>query len=111
MQSIIRRAEIVDLGSLELDYSLFKEEKEHELILRLAKYPEVVKRAGDTFNPSEITKYLFELSQSLNDYYHQISILKAEEETKKARLVLLEQISQVIENGLGILGIEVVEEM
>ena len=87
------------------------ESKEHGLILKMMKYSEVIKKAGDSYDPSEIAKYLFELAQLANDYYHAVPVLKAEEEIKQARLALLGSINQILKNGLGILGIETVEEM
>lgn len=89
----------------------FTEKKEQELVLKLAKYPDVVARAGENYDPSEIAKYLFELARDFNDYYHSVPVLKARKEIMEARLVLINSVAQVVENGLGLLGIEVVEEM
>ncbi len=88
-----------------------KEEKELGLVLALAKYPEAVTRAGERMDPSEIAKYLFELAQSFNDYYHSVPVLKAEKAMREARLRLIGAISQVLENGMGLLGMETVTEM
>ena len=110
IQSIIKKSGVKSTD-LKVDYSLLAEEKEHNLILRLAKYPSAVKQAGKDFNPSEIARYLFELAQSLNDYYHEVPILKSDKKTKDARLALILSTSQVIKNGLDLLGIGVVEEM
>lgn len=115
MQSIIRK----DLNSAKLkvesekiiDLNKLTEDKEHGLILKLAKYPEAVKLAGKNFDPSEIARYLFELAQELNDYYHAVPILKADADVCAARLALIVSACQIITNGLGLLGIEVVEEM
>jgi len=85
--------------------------REVNLVLKLSKYPETVKRAGTDYDPSAITKYLFELAQLINDYYHEIPVIKAEEEIKKARLVLLIASGQVLYNGLSLLGIEALEEI
>jgi arginyl-tRNA synthetase len=87
------------------------EEKEYLLILKIAKYPETVLRAGAAYDPSEIAKYLFELSQLFNDYYHSVPVLKSEKDFKAARLFLANAVAQVLENGLGILGIEILNEM
>ncbi|MFH0891851.1 MAG: arginine--tRNA ligase [Candidatus Falkowbacteria bacterium] len=85
--------------------------KEHELIMTLSKYTEAVKKAGEEYDPSEIAKYLFGLAQIFNDYYHAVPVLKTDKATRKARLKLCEAVSSVIKNGLGLLGIGVVEEM
>jgi arginyl-tRNA synthetase len=87
------------------------EEKEISLIKKLAVFSEIIERAGVEYDPSVVAKYVYELAQMLNDYYHAIPVLQAEEETKNARLALLGSVAQVIKNGLGLLGIETVEEM
>ncbi len=107
--SILRKAGENEMENI--DFSLLKEEKEKTLILKISKYSEVVKKAGDTYNPSEIARYLFELAQSLNDYYHSIQILKSGENTKLARLSLIFTVQQILKNGLDLLGVGVMEEM
>jgi len=110
IKSIIRKSKNTE-DSASADFSLLKEAKEHELVIKLAKYPEAVRAAGQNFDPSEIARYLFELAQMLNDYYHGIPILKSEKALCLARLALVSSACQVIKNGLSLLGIETVEEM
>ncbi|MFA5184438.1 MAG: arginine--tRNA ligase [Patescibacteria group bacterium] len=94
-----------------LDLSALSEAKEKQLLLILARYPEVLAGAGLKYNPSEVAKYLFELVQSSNDYYHEINILKADPRTKRARLALIAAIGRVLKNGFSLLGMKVLEEM
>lgn len=93
------------------DANLLTEQKEKELLLKIAKYPKTVWLARQNYNPSEITKYLFELVQLSNDYYHEVNILKAEPAVGTARLALVKAIIQVLHNGFALLGIEALEEM
>jgi arginyl-tRNA synthetase len=80
--------------------------------LLLAKYQEVVKTALAAYNPSVVTRYCFDLAQAFNDFYNKQSILKAEtEELVAARLQLAKAVKSVLENGLNLLTINVVEEM
>lgn len=88
-----------------------KEDKEKILLLQLAKYPEIIAGATAKYNPSELTKYLFELVQMVNDYYHEVNILKAETRIKQARLALVKAVAQVLKNGFGILGLKALKEM
>ena len=111
IQSIFRKIGNWQLEIGNLDFSKLTEGKEKELLKKLAYYPEIVEKAATNYNPSEIAKYTYELAQMLNDYYHAVPVSSAEEETKKARLALLSAVAQVIKNGLGLLGIETVEEM
>ncbi|MFA5024576.1 MAG: arginine--tRNA ligase [Patescibacteria group bacterium] len=88
-----------------------KEPGEKKLLLKIAKYPEIIKLAGEKYNPSEVTKYLFELVQLANDYYHEVNILKAAPKVKKARLMLVKAVAQVLKNGFAVLGLKTLEEM
>jgi arginyl-tRNA synthetase len=110
IQSIVRKSK-VESSMSKVNFRMLSEEKEHRLILKLAKYPSAVRQAGKDFNPSEIARYLFELAQEFNDYYHEVTILKADDDVRDARLMLISSVAQVLVNGLGLLGIEVIEEM
>ncbi|MBU4601400.1 hypothetical protein KKE88_05140 [Patescibacteria group bacterium] len=95
----------------EIDFNNLKNIKEHDLVMKMARYPDAVKKAGENCDPSEIAKYLFDLASGFNDYYHSVPILKAKKELRASRLALIKSVSHVIANGLGLLGIEVVDEM
>lgn len=110
LKSIVRK-EPWKLFSSPVDFNCLKELKEKELLLKLARYPEVIKAAGDKYNPSELTKYLFDLVQLFNDYYHSVNILKAEPKIRRARLALIKAIAQVLNNGFNIIGLKIIEEM
>jgi len=108
---IIEKSKISQSEIKNLKFSSFADKKEHSLILKLAKYPEIIVRAGERYDPSEIAKYLFELAQSFNDYYHSVNILKSEKNLRLARLGLVKNVNQVISNGLKLLGINSITEM
>jgi arginyl-tRNA synthetase len=107
----IRRKKGFRLWPVRPDYGELQVAPEKELLLKIARYPEIIARAGTEYDPSELAKYLFELVQMTNDYYHEVNILKAEPKTKRARLALIKAVSRVIKNGLQILGIEALKEM
>ena len=110
LKSILRKESSVSLLG-KLDFSVLNESRETEILMKIAKYPEIISSASVKRNPSELTKYLFELSQLSNDYYHAVNILKSDKKIKKVRLAFIKTISQVLKNGLGILGLETLEEM
>ena len=93
------------------DLSLLEDSREKEILLKLAKYPELLQMATEKYNPGDLIKYLFELVQMFNDYYHNCNILKAEKNLKFARLSLLKHLSQALINGFKIIGLEPLEEM
>lgn len=85
---------------------------EKQLVLQLARYPEVVQKALAEYNPSTLTNYAFELAQSFGSFYHQHSILEAETPAiGAARLQLAAATRQVLVQTLDLLTIRTVEEM
>ncbi len=95
-----------------INYNLLDNPEEKKLVLFLARYEEMVKKALANYNPSEITRYCFDLAQAFNDFYNKHSILKAEtKELVEARILLAVSTKSVLENALGLLTIGTVEEM
>ncbi|MFA6889051.1 MAG: arginine--tRNA ligase [Candidatus Woesearchaeota archaeon] len=86
-------------------------EKENYLITLLEKFPATIEDAAKHYKPSYITRYLLDICQEFNSYYHDVNVLNAEENIKNARLYLLNCIKIVLENGLNLLGIEAPDEM
>lgn len=87
-------------------------EKEIGLIQLLTDFVSVVKQAGNDYNPSCIANYCYDLVKEYNQFYHDFSILREEDEKKKiVRLVLSANVGKIIRTGMGLLGIEVPERM
>ena len=87
-------------------------EKEINLIQKLSDYASVVEQAGKDYSPSGIANYCYELTKEFNQFYHDYSILKEEDNNKKiVRLVLAQNVAKVIKNGMNLLGIDVPERM
>ena len=107
IQSVLRKAaeagivipEIIPVG-LELSA------KEEGLIQMLADFKSVVKQAGSDYNPSIIANYAY------NQFYHDFSILREENEALKVfRLALSANVGKIVKTAMGLLGIEVPERM
>lgn len=96
---------------VEVDLSLLKEDKETELIKKLSDFPKVIDGVAKKLKPHSIANYLFTLSQKFSEFYHSCPVLQAEEELKKARLLLVSCVKQVLKNGLNLLGIDALEKM
>ena len=84
---------------------------EKQLLLELSRYPEVTKKAAESYDPSHIAKYTFDLAQSFNAFYANCPVLDAEEDVKQFRLQLIRSVKDVMTRGLDLLGIETVESM
>lgn len=99
-------------GALDFSISLSPlQERELALASQLEKFPAIVVDTASHYKPSYICRYLLDLCQEFNSYYHDVPVLKAEENVKLARLYLLACVKIVLQNGLGLLGIEAPEEM
>jgi arginyl-tRNA synthetase len=87
-------------------------DKEISLIQKLQGFETAVKQAGSDYNPSCIANYCYDLVKEYNQFYHDFSILKEEDEKKRLfRIALSAAVGQVVKNGMGLLGIEVPERM
>lgn len=87
-------------------------DKEKNLLKLIHEFPMVVRDAGETFNPSLIANFIYELVKEFNQFYHDYSILKEENpEIRKFRLVLSQVVSGIVKNGMELLGIEMPERM
>ena len=87
-------------------------EKEVELIQKMSEYGAAVAQAGKDYSPSGIANYCYELTKEFNQFYHDYSILKEEDEQKRMfRLVLAKNVAKILKNGMALLGIEVPERM
>ncbi|MDO8551888.1 MAG: arginine--tRNA ligase [bacterium] len=85
--------------------------EELELLRLLYRFPEIIEEAAKNFAPNLVCSYLFTLAQTYNLMYNTLPILKAEEEKRKFRLLLTSATAQILKNGLGLLGIKVLEKM
>ncbi|MBP9016744.1 arginine--tRNA ligase [Porphyromonadaceae sp. NP-X] len=113
IRSVLRKADeqSISFGKVN-NLHLLLSEKERYLIQLLTEFPEVVKEAGNEFNPALIANFLYELVKEYNQFYHDYSILKEENtDLRNFRLVLSFAIAEVIKNGMALLGIEVPERM
>lgn len=109
--SVLRKAE--EEGMKIGDYSnVAPGEREITLIQTLADFPATVQAAGQSYSPALIANYIYDLVKSYNQFYHDCSILKEEDEAKRSlRLELSRQTANVVKTGMGLLGIEVPERM
>ncbi len=86
------------------------EPAEMELVRLLGKFPTVIKQASESA-PHLLARYLNELVSQFNAFYRDCPVLDSEDAVRKFRLELVLAVSIVLENGLYILGIDVIEDM
>ncbi|MBQ4023728.1 MAG: arginine--tRNA ligase [Prevotella sp.] len=114
IRSILRKAEAQGIALPEtLDVEKGRlNEKEVLLIQKLNDFGAAVEQAGKDYSPSGIANYCYELTKEFNQWYHDYSILGADDEqVRMTRLVLARNVAKVIKTGMSLLGIEVPERM
>ncbi|MFO7368889.1 MAG: arginine--tRNA ligase [Bacteroidales bacterium] len=86
--------------------------KEKNLVKMIHEFPSVVKDAGNTFNPSMIANFIYDMVKEYNQFYHDYSILKEENpEIRDMRLVMSFVTAGILKRGMEMLGIEMPERM
>lgn len=86
-------------------------DSEWRLLMHLASFPNIVREAGQTYNPSLITDFSYTLAKLINDFYEKDPVLKADPEIRNWRLSLLGHASKTLKRSLELLGIETLDEM
>ena len=110
IRSIMRKAAEMNIPVGEMKAEL--SQKEIDLIQKMSDYASAVEQAGKDYSPSGIANYCYELTKEFNQFYHDYSILKEEDDQKRAvRLKIAANVAKVISNGMALLGIEVPERM
>lgn len=112
IQSVLRKAaeqkiEIpTKIGEVELS------EKEEGMVQMLADFTQVIAQAAEEYNVSLVANYVYDLVKEYNQFYHDFSILREDNEALKAfRLMLSKNVALTIKKGMLLLGIDVPDRM
>lgn len=109
-KSVLRKAgKTVEAG--EVDYSALTDDVTYNLVKVLAGYEDAVLNATEKNEPSVVARYVISLATAFNKFYHDCTILQAEEKEKKARLMLTDMVQKILCEACGLLGMECPEEM
>jgi len=107
--SIIRKAGIKISGKV--DFDKLREKWEYNLVVELAKFPEILEKAARAYNPAVLADYLYDLAKIFSDFYRDVKVIGADPEAEKARIALIGAVRIVLSKGLAILGMAAPEEM
>ena len=94
-----------------IDYSVLADDAAADVCKTIALFNDKIKEAANRYEPSVIARYLVDVAQSFNKFYHDNIILADDENVKNARLALVDAVRTVIKSGLAILGIDAPEQM
>jgi arginyl-tRNA synthetase len=109
IQSIFRKA---GAYKTQVNEGISLDSKEKEIIKMVYDYPMVLKEAGENYSPAVIANYVYELVKTYNQFYHDLPVLKEENETlKNLRLQLSKTTADLIKACANLLGFNVPERM
>jgi arginyl-tRNA synthetase len=107
-KSVLRKAGELPAAA---DYSKLVTEEEFALVKLLDGFKAALKEAAERYEPFVITRHVTEIAKAYNKFYNSHPIMNAEADLRAARLHLTKAVCSVIETGLGMIGIEVPENM
>ena len=77
----------------------------------MSEFSDILIKSANTYKPHILACYLMTLAQAFNLFYHKFPVITDEKEVMKARMLLVDSVRQVLENGLELMGIESPQEM
>jgi arginyl-tRNA synthetase len=111
IRSIFRKGQ-VEASSLDAGALRISDPHERALAIHLLRFPVTVDGVGVSLEPHRLCTYLFELATEYHRFYEHCPVLKADDAgVRESRLLLCGLVGRVLERGLGLLGIGVVEQM
>ena len=90
---------------------LLDEPSELELARKVLRFEEVLLNVAHEAKPNLLTSYLYELAGAFTTFYESCPVLKSDEPVRTSRLTLCDVTARTIQTGLGLLGIETIEQM
>jgi len=96
-------------GKMPEKYSFTPEEK--ELLKKIARFPELVRKAEKDLQSYYVAEYVLDLADAFSKFYETTPVLKAQPEQQEARALIVATVASVLERALGFIGIEVPEKM
>jgi arginyl-tRNA synthetase len=109
IRSIFRRENISPTeitGDFQLD-----ETEEIQLAVKLLQFSEAIDAVVEDYQANILCNYLFGLAGIFMSFYESCPVLKASEPLRTSRLLLCDLTARTLHKGLGLLGIETVEQM
>ncbi len=110
--SILRKAGVKSFCPEDMKGECLSDEYAQEVLRIIEQFPAKVKDAADRYEPYIITRYAVALASAFNRFYHENTILSAEDEAvRKARTALTKMMAEVLRSALSLIGVQTPEEM
>lgn len=94
-----------------IDFETLTDDVSYDLVKVLAGYEDAVINAAEKYEPSIIARYVIALATAFNKFYHERTILQADDKEKRARLLLTDLVQKILCEACGLLGMECPDEM
>ncbi len=94
-----------------IDFGTLTDDVSYHLVKVLAGYEDAVVNAAEKYEPSIVARYVIALATAFNRFYHDCTILQADEKEKRARLLLTDFVQNILREACGLLGMECPDEM
>ena len=112
IQSVLRKAAEQNIDIPEKIGDIELSEKEEGLVQTLVDFAAIIKQSAEEYNVSLVANYIYDLVKEYNQFYHDFSILREENELLRAfRLILSKNVALTIKKGMSLLGIDVPDRM
>ncbi len=113
--SVLRKAGIegedFKVDATDIDYSHLVSDSAYELLKLIHSYPNIIEQAGKKYEPSIVTRYIVNVAQSFNKFYHDEHIVVDDENERKAKVAIVKATKETIKSGLALLGVDAPERM
>ncbi len=110
IQSVLRKGNYLQPQNNSVKLSLHEREK--ELIKTIHHFPAVIEDAAKNYSPALVANYVYELAKNYNQFYHDVTILKEQDEDlRDFRMHLSFLCGRVISSSMKLLGIKVPDRM
>lgn len=86
-------------------------EEANQVLRELIQYEDYVATAARQYDPSTIANYALRLAQAYNEFYHEHTVLVDDDAVRESRVAVSRRTAQVLDDALGLLGIDTVEAM
>lgn len=114
--SVIRKAReekgiVISPDRFQIDTSLLQNEEAVAVMKTIQWFGERIEQAMNKLEPSIITRYLIDLAQDFNRFYHTCHVLVDDPELCKARLAVVQCVKITLQNGLRLIGLQAPEKI
>lgn len=100
-----------NFSNSELMYDLLVQDHSFDLIKTIAQYEEILNKAKEEYSPSVLAKYLLNLASYFNSFYAKEKIMVDDLKERNTKLCLISIIRNILDEGMNLLGMQVIRKM